>query len=369
VKVMIDAHMAGQRETGNERYILGLLEGLACFPAEVSVVIAVSDPDSIPGPLPAGWKTVPVSHSPWIRLFHELPRIARAEKADLLHVTYCGPLRCPCPLIVTIHDVSYWRHPYWFSVRDRLVLKTGIALSVARASGILTISRHAGEEIKACYGVNDERLTVTPLAVGPQFRNAESTAPPVESIPAGLASIPYFLAVGNLQPRKNIERLIEAFALFKKNTALPHRLVVAGQAKWRESDIVRALARHGFSSDVLFPGYIPDTDLVRLYQGAEAFVYPSLYEGFGLPILEAMACGTPVISSSTSAMPETAGKAALLADPLDINAWAHAMATLVLQPGLRDQLNREGLARAALFSWKQTARLTLDAYQRWACEK
>jgi len=366
LKILIDAHMVGEKETGNERYILGLLEGLKAIGDGVEVVVATSDPDALRAAFPfeLPWKLVRVSHSPISRLFFELPRLAAKEGADLVHVTYNGPLRCPCPMVVTIHDVSYLRYPEWFSLRDRLVLRVGVGLTVARARGVIAISQHACDEIQAYYKVPKQRLQVTALAVNDVFNSTSPNPVAEEQGSPGIAK-PYFLVVGNLQPRKNLLRLVEAFARLKRTLKIPHRLIVAGPAKWRESEVYSALTHHDLSADVVFSGYVSDSQLVSLYKGAEAFVYPSLYEGFGLPILEAMACGTPVITSSTSAMPETAGDAALKVNPYDVDDLAAAMARIVQSRELRDELSRQGRARARQFSWERTAIQTVAAYRRW----
>ena len=177
---------------------------------------------------------------------------------------------------------------------------------------------------------------------------------------------PYVLGVGNLQPRKNLLRLVEAFSRLKRNTGLPHQLVLVGRAKWKESDLFDAIRKAGVESHVLFPGYLPDEDLVTLYAHADMFVYPSLYEGFGLPVLEAMACGVPVVTSNVTSIPEVAGDAAVLVDPLDVAALTGAIGRVLSDEALRRALREKGPRRAAHFSWKQTALQTWAYYQRMA---
>lgn len=368
LRVLIDAHMVGERESGNERYVLSLLRGLAELddPA-LRMTVAVADPAALGRAfdLPPSWSVVPVSRAPWRRLLVELPRLAARERADLLHVTYAAPPRSPCPVAVTVHDISYVPHPEWFSRRDRWVLRAGVGFTLPRARGVVTISRHAAEAIASHYRVASDRIVVTPLAADPLF-----TPPGEDRIRRDLAALglasPYVLAVGNLQPRKNLRRLVEAFGRFRQATGLPHRLVIAGKAQWQESQVFAAIRSLGLESAVTFPGYVPDPDLVSLYAGAAVFVYPSLYEGFGLPILEAMACGAPVIASNTTSMPEVAGDAALLIDPTATEALARALDQVARDPGLAGTLRRKGAERARAFSWRQTARLTLQAYRQWS---
>ncbi|MEI6564439.1 MAG: glycosyltransferase family 1 protein [bacterium] len=366
MKILIDAHMVGGRESGNEHYILGLLAGLQSVMPQAEVIVATSDPDALNGVLSIchPWRLVCVSRSPFRRLFVELPYLVSCERVDLLHVTYSGPLHCRCPVVVSVHDVSYLRHPEWFSWRDRTVLRAGVGLTLPRACGVIAISEHARGEIQAHYNLPPSRIAVTPLAARQDYQPV-SPSRVLDDLGALGIGQPYFLAVGNLQPRKNLPRLIEAFAKLKRDTNTPLRLVIAGRAKWRESEVFAAISRHHLSADVLFPGYVTDAQLVSLYCGSVAFIYPSLYEGFGLPIIEAMACGVPVITSSTSAMPETAGVAALIVNPYDVEAMAGAMARIMQDGALRIELGRKGIERAKQFSWERTASQTLDAYHRW----
>jgi glycosyltransferase involved in cell wall biosynthesis len=181
---------------------------------------------------------------------------------------------------------------------------------------------------------------------------------------------PYCLFVGNLEPRKNLPRLIEAFGLLRRHGLAPAdlpQLVLAGTRGWLSSGIFRAAAGQGLEApDIVFTGYVPPADLPALYAGAACFVFPSLYEGFGLPVLEAMACGTPVVASTASSLPEVAGDAALLVDPHDVEGLAGALRRLWGDAELRADLRERGLQRATLYSWERTARLTLDVYERVA---
>lgn len=366
MKVLIDAHMVGERETGNERYTLNLVRALRALELPAEFVVAAAHPEALLAAVSMGgnWRVERVSTSSWRRLLVDLPRLAARERASLLHVNYTGPILAPCPLVVTVHDVSYLRHPEWFSLRDRLVLRVGVAATLPRARGIITVSLHGRSELCACYGIPEERVLATHLSADPLFRAVTLSEAGRQTLQGLGIRFPYILGVGNLQPRKNLRRLIEAFSRLKSTTGCPHQLVLVGRAKWKESDLYEAIRAFGVELDVLFPGYLSDADLVALYAGADVFVYPSLYEGFGLPVLEAMACGVPVVTSTAASIPEVAGDAALLIDPLDVGALSAAMERVLSDAALSRSLRENGLRRAAQFSWRQTALQTWACYQR-----
>jgi glycosyltransferase involved in cell wall biosynthesis len=287
----------------------------------------------------------------------------------LLHVTYNAPPLCPCPTVVTIHDISFEHYPQFFSPRDRLILKTLVPLSARRARRIITVSEHAKGEIMACYDITADKIAVTYEAAGEQFRPITNpTALQTVRTKYGIPDGPFILALGNLQPRKNIRRLVEAFARLdlsqrKVQSLLQSTLVIAGKAQWRESEIFQSVRDRGLEDAVILPGYVDDADLPALYSAATVFVYPSLYEGFGLPPLEAMACGTPVISSNAASLPEVVSDAALTIDPTDIDALAQALVEVLSSPERQEDLRQRGLRRVAQFSWDRCAAETLSVYR------
>lgn len=366
LRVLIDAHMVGERETGNETYIIHLIRALRELDEEIEIIAAVAHPDAAEaalGPPDATCHYHRVSDSPWKRLSWELPRLARREKADLLHVTYTGPFGAGCPTVVSVHDVAYRVNPTWFSPRDRRVLAFGIGLTVRRAARVITISEHARSEILRFLKLPGEQVIVTLLAASPVYRRL-----PDEQITSfdfqklGIRG-PYALAVGNLQPRKNLLRLVEAFAEAIQRAPLPHQLVLVGKAQWRESEVVTLIEKLGLSDRVLFTGYVSDEDLVTLYNNASLFAYPSLYEGFGLPVLEAMACGAPVLTSTAASIPEVAGDAAIMVDPYDTHAIASGLIEILGDPATQSRLRKSGLQQARRFTWRATAEATLAIYR------
>lgn len=404
--IAIDAHMVGERETGNETYAVNLIRGLleitGLDPKGFSWDAAPGGPPSTEAPnprRPRRWGAVPRFRllTPYperlaaalpplppharivrvrpaaslLRIPLGLPWVSFAENVDLLHVQYNAPPLSPCPVVVTVHDIAFERYPEFFSPRDLRILKRLVPLSARRAARVITVSQHARQELLDCYGLPPERVVVTYEAAAEHFR-------PVTD-PAELAAVrrrygigdrPYVLALGNLQPRKNMVRLVEAFRRLTageraagRNASDAPLLVIAGKAQWRESEIFRAVEAAGLADRVVFPGYVADADLSALYSGAVAFVYPSLYEGFGLPPLEAMACGTAVICSNAASLPEVVGDAALTFAPTDVEALAQALADVLSNPGLREDLRQRGLQRAAQFSWRRCAQETLAVYR------
>ncbi len=368
IRVLLDAHMVGERETGNETYIANLARALRARPDDIELRIAVAHPEAAEaaiGPPDEHCRFVRVADSPWRRLAWDLPRLAAREQADLLHVTYTGPLSAPCPVVVTIHDVAYRIEPRWFSPRDRFVLAAGIGLTARRAARIITVSEHAKAEIVRELGLRADRIDVTLEAAAPHYRRLEAGERAAFDLTAWGIRNPFVLAVGNLQPRKNLQRLVEAFArVIQRHPTLPHQLVFVGKAQWRESELFQTIERKGLRDRLVFTGYVPDHALVSMFNIADVFAYPSLYEGFGLPVLEAMACGAPVLTSNVSSMPEVAGEAAILINPSEVDSIAEGLEYLLRDESVRARLRQMGLLHSSQFTWHKCANQTLAAYRK-----
>ncbi len=278
-----------------------------------------------------------------------LPAILNKAQPDLCHYTnFLAPISEDRPYVVTIHDMGLEVLQDSHPIAKRLYTKRLIPRVARRARLIITNSEYSKWEILRYLGIPEDRIRVTPLAASPAFK-------PQTVRPAN----PYFLYVGNLEPRKNLGRLIEAFARLPKKD---HQLVIVGNRWYRGGDAEERARSLGLNGRVKFLGYVPREDLPEVFNGATALVYPSLLEGFGLPVLEAMACGTPVITSNNSALKEIAGDAATLVDPTSVREITEAMANLAEDGKLRKELSRRGLKRASEFSWTTTARLTMDVY-------
>ena len=335
-----------------------------------------------------------------------LPRALRISRPDLLHVQYTIPPACPCPVVTTIHDISFRVSPQWFPIKDRLLLNVTIPASMRQAVRVITDSGSSRDDILRAYRVAPDKVVSIPLGLPPEFaahiktaHMPDKTATSSENDENEHADLrnrvakqesawqnvkqrygltaPYILAVGVLQPRKNLRLLAWAFGKAKAKYNLPHQLVLAGKAGWQtEEDALRQEARAGgrdsnnsvanvvdMGASVVFPGYVDDADLPDLYRAADAFAYPSLHEGFGFPPLEAMACGTPALVSDAPPMPHNVGDAALVIPARDADAWAEALGRVLTDAHLRTKLTRLGPNRAALFTWGETAARTLQVYR------
>ncbi|MEF3275301.1 MAG: glycosyltransferase family 4 protein [Chloroflexus sp.] len=270
------------------------------------------------------------------------------------------PLLHP-PAAVTIHDVGYRIFPETHTARRRIELELTTRWSIYAARRVLAISHATKRDLVQWYGVDPDRITVTHPGLSAGFGIPTDPALILETCARyGLSQRPYLLYIGTVQPRKNLVRVIEALALVVA-AGYDLDLAIVGQRGWLSEPIERRASELGLAQRVHFTGYAPDADLPALLAGALAFVFPSLYEGFGIPVVEAMACGAPVITSTTSSLPEVAGDAALLVDPRDTHAIAAAIMRLSDDPDLRAVLRARGLARARQFTWEACAQRTLEA--------
>ncbi len=289
----------------------------------------------------------------------QLPEGGRRAGLDLVHVTtpYGSFRRTAFRKVITICDVTPLLFPEAHGRMNVWHHRFVLPAILRECDHIITISEASKRDIVRFYRVPEEKVTITLLAASRCFG---STAPLLASLEA---ERPYILNVGTLEPRKNLPCLLRAYAAARKK-GLPHRLVVSGARGWGASPLARLVAELHLDADVLFTGFIPDEEMPGLYAGAEFFVYPSLYEGFGLPVLEAMASGTPVITSNCSSLPEVAGNGALLVDPSSEAELCAAMLTLAGNRDLLGAMRARGLAQAASFSWERTARETWGVYEK-----
>jgi glycosyltransferase involved in cell wall biosynthesis len=325
--VVVDADVLGRHRTGDETYVEQLLRALPEFTDDLRIAAVTRDPALVPDGIEA--IRLP-ARSQELRMAVAVPRLLRRLRPALAHFIHALPLTCPAPAIVTVQDLSWERDPSVFGIWDRVTFKVFVRRAVRKARRVLAISERTKRDLIELYDTPPDKIVVTPLAPDPAFR------------PAGEHDS-FLLFVSAIEPRKQPLAAIDAA------NAVGRKLVVVGPAK--DEQLAAELRRRGAE----VRGYVLKDELVSLYQRAACLVFPSRYEGFGLPVVEAMACGTPVVAAPEPAMQEVAGDAAIFADDL-----AEGIRRALVE---RDQLSAAGLERAKAFSWRETARLTADVYR------
>lgn len=363
----VNAHLLsftpGYRRAGVSQYTEQIVRSLAALAPEYGDTLTVF---AEPTPPPPGYVSpavhwhrsrLPTGHAPGRILWEQAVApfmVPRAHLDVLLCPVNVVPLAVAVPTVVTVHDLAFLAHPEAFIPAKRRYLAAMTRLSTHRARRVIAVSAHTAADLTQYFGVPPAKITVIPNAADPAFRPATN--------PADIAAfrqntgLPerFVLAVGTLEPRKNLRRLVDAFARIAPQ-APEVSLVIVGGTGWRTSDLAPHIASLGLGERIRFAGYVENSDLPRWYQAATVFCYPSLYEGFGLPPLEAMACGTAIVTSNTSSLPEVVGGAALTVDPTDTAAIAAALLRLLTDDALRATLAAAGLAQATQFRWARTA--------------
>jgi glycosyltransferase involved in cell wall biosynthesis len=367
--IAIDAHAVGSGLAGNESYIANLIEALAEIDTRNRYTLYVTKREAIER-YRGRWPHVSVRltqpHTPLVRIPLTLVAELRRRPVDVLHVQYTAPPLPPCPVVATIHDLSFEHLPETFKRRSCLQLRLTVRRTARAAAHVITSSDYSRRDIVKTYGIPLERTSVTPLAAAAHFSPVADESEIRRVREAYGIRGRYVLAVGSIQPRKNLVRLLAAYAELRRTRAaegLP-QLVLVGKRAWLYRETLRAVESYELHNFVTFTGYVSERDLPALYTGALCFVYPSYFEGFGLPPLEAMACGAPVVAGERTSLPEVVGEAGILVDPFDVRALAAAIGRIIDDAALRASLRRKGLERARLFDWKRTARLTLAVYEQ-----
>src|SRR2546428_9696279 len=369
--IAIDAHSVGAQLGGNESYATNLIEALAEIDKTNSYTLYVTKQTAVDR-FANRWPNFKVKrtlpHTPLVRIPLTLSKELRRHPVDVLHVQYTAPPFAPCPVVVTIHDLSFEHLPETFNRRSVAQLRFTVRRTVSKASRILTSSELSRRDIVETYAINPDRIAVTALAAPTYFAPVENETELKEIRESYGIERDYILSLGSIQPRKNLVRLIEAYFCLRRirrDSKLP-QLVLAGKRGWLDNETFHAADREGCGRDILFTGYVPERDLPALYSGAISFVYPSYFEGFGLPVVEAMQCGVPVIAGNQTSLPEVVGEAGLLFDPFDTQALVKALTQVIDDAEYRAVLRSKGLERAKNFNWKTTAQRTLRVYEEVA---
>ena len=371
MRIAIDAHSVGTGLGGNESYATNLIEALAEIDDVNRYTLYVTRREAVER-FSNRWPNFSVRstrpHTPFIRIPLTLSTELRRNPVDVLHVQFTSPPFSPCPVVVSIHDLSFEHLPETFKWRSRQQLRLTVRRSARRAAEVIALSEYGRQDIIDNYHLDPARVTAIPLAAPAHFgpvRNEEELQRVRQTY--GIEK-DYILSVGAIQPRKNLSRLVAAYSRLRRSKPegkLP-KLVLVGKCAWLYDETLRAIKELELSDSVILTGYVPEADLPGLYSGAICFVYPSYFEGFGLPPLEAMRCGAPVIVGDRTSLPEVVGTAGLLVDPFDVDALAAAIEKVINDSDLRAQLSVKGLERAKLFDWRETARQTLAIYHRAA---
>lgn len=372
LRIALDGHTIGTRAGGNESYVLGLLQGLQDCGFTGEVVLYVSPGERSPvssggrspviGGLEVRDRRLRSRRSLW-RLMVELPAALRRDRPSLAHFQYIGPPRSPCPWTVAIHDTSFLHAPELLprATATRLRLTTG--WSVRRAAAVLVPSNWTAESLCARYPEASAKTHVVPLAAAPALSSRSDAPDDAMEGDAPAASLPerFCLYAGRRQRRKNLPFLLSAYAAAcKLERQLPPLLLIGPPAR-EDAGLRRLIGTLGISDRVMLRGYASPATLEAAYRRAEFFCYPCRYEGFGLPLVEAMASGCAALAAAEGGLPETLGDAGRLLPPESVEAWADAMAELTRDAAVRRELARRGLERAQRFDWTHTAQTLLDA--------
>lgn len=353
MRIAIDCDAIGRNRSGNETYLRGMISALQQIArVDDELLLLGGDPVAIQ-PL-VGGATTWVPHPRGLRGDLTMGRRMTALGAHVAVATYNRPLAFSGPTATAVHDVAFRRVPETYPRRLRARIALSVARSVRTSTRIVTISEFSRRELLECYpALRPERVVVTPCAAEDVFFADPPGAAARVRAELGLPER-FVLSVGNLQPRKNLERLAAAVAM----TGQP--LVVTGQPTWRAGDVLTALR----DSHVRWLGHVPQGQLAALYRACSAFAYVSLYEGFGLPVVEAMASGAPVVTSNTTALAEVAGDAAVTVDPLSVDDIARGLESVLSDRVRADETARRGRRRAAEYSWESSASILLAELRR-----
>lgn len=374
MRIAIDAHSVGTGLAGNETYAANLVEALAEVDGENAYTVYVTKTEArarFEGRWPnvSARRTLP--HTPLLRIPITLSAELRRRPVDILHVQYTSPPLAPCRVVATVHDLTFEHLPDTFKRRSWMQLRLTVRATVRRAAHVIAPSEYTRQDLIKTYKLDPARVTAIPLAASQHFRPVEDISE-LERVRRRYGiTRDYILAVGSIQPRKNLSRLVRAYSGLRRERGrsnLP-QLVLVGKKAWLYGETLKAVEEEGVGDSVVLTGYVSEGDLPALYTGALLFAYPSYYEGFGLPPLEAMRCGTAVLTGNRTSLPEVVGDAGLTADPFDTGAIARALARLIEDPALRAELGARGLERASAFDWRDTARMTLQVYRRVMSDK
>jgi len=383
MRVCLIAVTMDENRAGIARYCYNLFKNLKRIDGENEYILVrrkASNECDCDGELVVPYPKIPMKRT--IGNYIQLPLELKKEKFDVIHdLSQISPFifNFSSSKVLTIHDLSPILFPETYGKIHVFLQKYILPKTLKNVDKVIAVSENTKKDIVKYLGFPEESIEVVYNGVDERFkplshdlcsydlkRDAFARTAMQNSLSHDLCSYdfsPYILFVGTLEPRKNVTTLLKAFYILKKRKEVMHKLVIAGGKGWKNKEVYETMRRLNLSNSVKFLGYVPDEELPKLYSGADLFVYPSLYEGFGLPPLEAMACGCPVITSNVSSLPEVVGDAGIMVNPLDINGLADAVYKVLNDEGLREEMVKKGLKRVRMFGWEECARKTLRVYE------
>jgi len=368
-RVGIDFHVASGIYQGVRTYLTNLITAMLNLENGFTYFIYAKNPEEL-----THWqnnhfnltlKKLP-STSGRFNLIVGFPTCAIRDKLSLFHSQYVLPVMLPCKSVLTIHDILFESNPEFFPEFHRRLLKYLVPFSAKRASRIISVSEFTKRQVIEYYGIPEEKVTVIYEGASDKFAPIKDNDLIFSRLKGYGIEKNYILFVGRIEPRKNIVGILKAFDYVKKRGKKDLYLVIVGNQDniFKEKELFGKIKEMQLDSDVVFTGGVSEDDLSALYNGAEVLVYPAFAEGFGLPVLEAMACGTPVITSNTTSLPEVVGEAAILVNPYSSLEIGKSLERVLDDPGLRRELSAKGLQRSRKFRWEETAEKTVEVYRR-----
>ncbi len=368
MKIAIDAHCIGKNLAGNNTYTVNLVNNLLNLYPQHKWIIYISHEGKpfITGHNPNLKLITLKSKSPLQRYLFEMPKSLKEEQPDVLHIQYHGPFSNDCPTVLTVHDISYEIFPRYFTLQERLRLHFSVPYFIKKAKSVITVSESSRKDMIQKYGLEESKITAIHNGIDHDFYTEKASPEDTRLLAEAGIKKPFLLSVGSLQPRKNIEGIL--LAVKKIYKSLPElRWIITGPEGWLSGGIHKTFKENlELHSIINFTGHVRSETLRALYRNALAMIYVPFYEGFGLPVLEAMACGAPVITSNVTSLPEVAGDAAIPVNPNDTGEIAEAIKKVWLSEKLRVEMSKKGVERARNFSWQKAARETFSILENAA---
>jgi glycosyltransferase involved in cell wall biosynthesis len=363
MNIAIDVHSLGSQSGGNETYVRQLLTGLAQDHSPNQYDLLYMHPAALNcRTADQRFRFTQIPKNPISRTCVALPRLLKRTRPQVFHCQYVQPPFTKTRTVLSVHDLAYEHFPEFFHPVEAAWMKTLVRWSARRADHIMTISEFSAADIARRFDLSREKITVAYLAASPEFHPRDKDICRAHLERTYGINFPFLLYVGRIQARKNLPRLVEAYSRLRKNGS-DVKLVMVGKQDWQSEQLLRKIRDLGLQDSVVFPGFVPAADLPLFYNAAELFIFPSFFEGFGLPVVESMASGTPTITSFGSSLEEVAGDGALLVDPRDTSSIADALQKVLEDAGYRTDLAGRGLKRSMQFKAGNLSEKTLEVYR------